>query len=354
MMKTIGRLAQTVALLFGAGLLLVSPLSAGQPGSTPVLEGLYELVDVRNSNLVEATPADPGLDGIALGYRIQFGDTLTWLAGESCTEWVLERRNESTIDIDDDMLSDTQVTAQRLGADLTDLRRNEPLVLYCGLSAKAPVIVVDERVLVTTSRTQQSYLIFEKVADTEFAGAVQRALVSMKFFESEPGDIMDAPTRRALAFFAGYLGAPYTFNATPVTENILVALGLDALTTAATPGQWTDDQIVAEMQRFRFTEPAPATGNTDVVVSGFLGADHADRTLESLRAYLAGLPNLAYSALADKLKIEPVQRITDPACASETRCMAPGYVVAMAQVGPPGADEVCALLRSNGWFCAQR
>lgn len=340
------------ALVLNALLLLCATNAAGQPGDASGLSGAYELVAIRKSNLVMAAPDDPALAGITPGVRVEFDTTLSWLAGETCTEWALVRAESPTIAIESEILSDTQVTAERLNADLVDHRVNEHWVLYCGVSVRAPLLVVDDRVVITTSPSQQSYLVLEKLADPELVGAVQRALKSMKFLDAEPSGVMDPTTRRALAVFAGYLGAAYEFNASPLTENLLVAMGLGTLVEESVLGQWTDEEIAAEMNRFRFHEETGAEGMPYLVVSGFHEAEAAERALIEIRTFLSGLPNLEYSALADRLKLLELERVGDWVCAFALGCYPTGYVVALGPVEPESSEGICKLLRGNGWFCA--
>lgn len=98
--------------------------------------------------------------GPATGWH---GGSLTWLAGETCADWELASATSPTIETGSDMLSDTQVTAGQLNPKLAHHIMNAHCVLSCGIAVRAPMVVVDDRMLITTSPSQQSYLILEKV-----------------------------------------------------------------------------------------------------------------------------------------------------------------------------------------------
>ena len=354
-------------ILSGRGSLLIAVVAwvaavTSTPDSvaSPPLSGEFQLVSIRKSNLAMATPEDPGLAKISPGDRIVFDEVLTWLAGERCAEWSLQPAASPDIAVGDDMLSDTQVTAERLDPALTDHRVNHHLVLYCGITARAPLLIVDERVLVTTSPTRQSYVLFERTSGPDLAHAVEASLKSMKFFEAEPDGTLNAETRRAIARFAGYLGAAYDFNASPLTENLLEAMGLGRFTHRRPPGAWTDAQIAAEMARFRFRDAVRVEDQRFIVVSGFFPGEGqqgfspgaAEAALDETRAFLSGLPNVAYSTLAERLVLLKLERVGDWDCATGVGCYPEGHVVGLGPVEPEQAGEICRLFRNNDWFCA--
>lgn len=332
-----------------------------------LISGEFEVVAIRKASLVHAGPHDISLDPVEPGNRVRFDNTLQWLWDKSCRSWSLQPAGEPVVPLEDGMISDTQVTAARLDKELPDHRINEHMVIRCGPSVAGHILRVDDRVLITISPSGQSYLVLEQVPGGSVTVAVQKALVSMKFYEGEPTGTMDAKTRRALALFAGYLGADYDFNASALSNNLLEALGLKQFIGPTRTLNWSDGQIADEMSRYRFHEPLKSETGTFVVVSEFFETGQqwpavdtpqerdespAFQRLLSIRSFLEPLANVEYSVLADQLKLLKSEREGDWDCAIGIGCYPKGYVVGLGPVEADSAAEICGLFRANGWFCA--
>jgi len=336
------------------------------PGEAQI-SGEFEVVAIRKASLVHAGPHDISLEPAQPGSRVQFGSTLQWLWDKSCPSWSLQAAGEPAVPLGDDMISDTQVTAARLNGDLPDHRLNEHLVIRCGASSIGLILRVDDRVLITSSPSSQSYLIMERIPEREETLAVQKALASMKFYTGGPTGIMDETTRRGLALFAGYLGADYDFNASALSNNLLVALGLPGFIRPTATQDWSDEQIASEMQRYRFLDSVEDGGKTYVTVSEFFETGQqwpkldtpyeqndspAYQQLLSIRSFLEPLANIEYSVLATQLRLLKTERKGNWRCGVGTTCYPKGFVVGLGPVEAEMANEVCGLLRANGWFCA--
>jgi hypothetical protein len=349
------------------GLLVIPPSWGSEPDK---LFGRYEVVAIRKASLVHSGPHDVSLDDVKPGSRFTFGGSNNWLWGTRCRSWGLQQAAEISIPADDEMLSDTQVTAASLYATSPDHRLNQHLLLHCGSDpvSEARILRVDERVLLTTSPSGQSYLVMEKVPSKQEVLATQQALAEMKNYEGAINGEMNAATRRGLALLAGHLGAKYDFNASALSNNLLEAMGISQAGTADLP-TWTDDQITKEMQRFQFSNTSTESGSVSLIVSGFfesginwpqLENEYARQTspawqqLRAIQDFLASLPNTEYSVLADRLNLLNTERQGDWMCFTGINCYPKGVVVQLEPIGADKTQEICSLLRENGWFCATR
>lgn len=132
--------------------------------------------------------------------------------------------------------------------------------------------------------------------------------------------------------------------------------------------RWTDEEVHEEIGRLRLIEPAPAKGQTYLVVSRFYErprvsseapalslAVHpeARRRAEQLQSFLAGLPNVRYSVLSGKVGLLIVERRDDRECVRFQGCYPLGHAVGIGPVSSGLDVEVCPLFRANGWFCAE-
>jgi hypothetical protein len=339
----------------------------GAENSRIHLEGDYRVVALRKTNLALAGPQDLSLGEVGPGSEVQFGSELRWLwrspTGRHCKGWSVQRAGEPVVPLSDDMISDTQVMA----GEQNDFRVNEHLIIRCGPKILARVLAVDNRVLVTTSPSGQSYLLLERVPSEEEVSAVQKALADTGLLEGPLTGRMTANARRALAIFAGQLGAAYNFNATAISNNLLLALGLPSLTEGLPAATWTDEQIAQEMQRYRFENTLRQDGNTWVVLSEFfetgetwpdLSTQYEKETspayqrLTMIQSYLQSLPSTRYSVLEDQLTLLKLDRAGDWTCYVALGCYPKGWVVGLGPLEPELAGEICELFRRNEWFCA--
>jgi hypothetical protein len=343
------------------GMQFVQADSAQKP-----LSGQYEVVAIRKASLVHAGPHDISLEPVIPGSRVRFGESLEWLWDKSCTSWSLQSAGGPVLPVDDDMLSDTQVTAARLNEEVPDHRLNEHLVLRCGPSSTGHILRVDDRVFITPSPSGQSYLVMEKIPSEEEIMAVQSALSHMNFYDGNASGAMDKSTRRALALLAGSLGADYDFSSSALSNNLLEAMGLHQFVSSEPVPSWSDEQVANEMRRFRFFESVKEGGKSYLIVSEFFETGQSWPSLEdpqeqtenpayqrllAIRSFLQHLPNVEFSALAGQLRLLKLERQGDWLCAIGLGCYPKGFVVGLGPVEADNTAQVCELFQRNGWFC---
>ncbi len=188
-------------------------------------KGDFVLVDIRRSADAIGPPEDPSLKW-DIGQTLSLAESLTLPDGSGCPSWSAAQADGPAVNIADPILSDTQIGPIDSTRSAGDRVLNRSLELRCGAESALVVLQVDRRVLVTSSPSGLSYLVFEAPLNSTQLQALQGQLQSMKYLEEEPSGEWTDATRSALAYYAEYRGAEYRFHRAAITENLLDGLGV--------------------------------------------------------------------------------------------------------------------------------
>jgi hypothetical protein len=184
--------------------------------------GDFVIVDIRRASDVAGPPEDKSLTW-EIGQKLSVGDELIWPDGRTCLSWHATRLNEPVVNLEDPLLSDTQIGPLDSTQSSGDFLVNRMLALRCK-SEEMIVLQVDRRVLVASSPSGQSYIIFEKPLRREQVEALQKKLHSMKFMEGYPSGEWADSAQAALSSYAAYRGATFNFHRPAITQNLLDGL----------------------------------------------------------------------------------------------------------------------------------
>jgi len=220
-------MARRIALRLMAALLVVCGLNALAPGEPAVeeLRGTFEVLGRRAaSNVAAAQPPEPPSGTEAR--TVSFGASLIWHDGRNCARWRSEPYVPAPIELNDPMLSDTQIGREPNETGSSDRRKNTGLAVICDGQVLARLVRVDQRVLIVAAPNGTTYLILQRPLTAEEVRRVQAALGARKLLAGPPSGTMDAPTWAALATYAESRGAAYRFKAAALTENLLAGLGI--------------------------------------------------------------------------------------------------------------------------------
>ena len=202
--------------------------------------GEYQVVALRNASDV-ATTADPGAGIEWLDQRVSFGEgQLTWLGGQTCELWSVREADVPVITLEDPNLSDLAITPADSITSSGDKRINMPVDLICqddGERILGSLVIIDARVLVTSTPPGTVNLILEQPLTEEQIRKFQAQLKDMKFYGGEITGELDEATLRSAGFYAEYRGSAYRFFRTAITENLLD--GLKVLADTENSGEAT-------------------------------------------------------------------------------------------------------------------
>jgi hypothetical protein len=187
--------------------------------------GEFVIVDIRRASDVAGSPEDKSLTW-EVGQTLSLGDTLTWPDGKTCLNWYATEHERSAVNLDDPVLSDTQVGPLDSTHSSGDYLVNRTLALHCK-SGELIVLQVDGQVLVASSPSGQSYLLFERLLRSEQMKALQTKLHSMKYLDEPPSGEWTDSTRVAVSSYVEYRGAAFSFYRPVITKNLMD--GLDVL-----------------------------------------------------------------------------------------------------------------------------
>ena len=206
------------AAIAAMGLPLLSP-SFGQPALE--LDGSYEVVGFRAASNVATTRAmqEANWRQELIGVALDFGSFQAWFDGSICLAGRVAASDQASIWLEEPNLSDLQVAP---GPE--DHRTNIHAMVDCGArpaSSIKPLLIVDGRVLVTTSDDGATYFILEKPLSSEVALAFERELLDQGFNPGSVDGVVDEATRMAVAELAQSLGAEFRFQRGVITDNIL-------------------------------------------------------------------------------------------------------------------------------------
>lgn len=213
---------RTAAKLTGAlvaSLLGIVPVSAQDP---PELTGRFVVVTFRAASNVVSTLAvrEANWREELIGRSIDFDNPVAWLDDSAClAPWEPRAASERFLWVDDPNLSDLQIAP---GAD--DRRLNQPIIVDCGarpLSSIKLVLVVDDRVLVTTTTGGETYFVLERPLDQPEALALEEGLRDLGVDPGNVDGVVDEATRAAVAALAEAHGAAYRFQSGVITRNLL-------------------------------------------------------------------------------------------------------------------------------------
>ena len=189
--------------------------------------GEYQVIALRNASDV-ATTADPGAGAEWLEQRASFAEgQLTWLGGQTCELWSVREAEIPVITLEDPNLSDLAIPPVDSEASSGDKRVNMPVDLICqddGEQILGSFVIIDARVLVTSTSNSTVNLILEQPLTEEQVRKFQAQLKDMKFYEGEITGELDEATLRSVGSYAEYRGSAYRFFRTAITENLLDGL----------------------------------------------------------------------------------------------------------------------------------
>ncbi len=153
--------------------------------------GDWQLVDVRNSQIV-AAPINP-LDAYSdhIGQRVAVEDTGPSLDGLSCERWDLQPASDATDSVfdADPLLSDLRLPDLE-GQPNTPMRYD----LLCEEELVAPLYIAGPRVAVAVLQNHTLYAVFERVLTPDQVTALQTALQEQKFRDTPPDGVLDDTT----------------------------------------------------------------------------------------------------------------------------------------------------------------
>ena len=201
---------------------------AGDPEPETVTEpappsGEFTVITMHRAGDVAGGPIEQ--DAAArIGQTVSFGGTLTWWDGRTCESWSAERMEQRVLPLDDPLLSDTQVPPLDGPVSAGDRRQNIGWSLTCDGVALGVLLQVDDRVLVTPTRSGVTNIILERPLTPDEILAFQKQLKDMKFFTGEPSAIWDEASLGGVASYAEYRGAKYRFARPAITGNLLDGL----------------------------------------------------------------------------------------------------------------------------------
>ena len=197
----------------------------GKPVSAPF--GEYRVVALRNASDV-ATTAHPNVGAEWVDQHVSFNEgKLTWLGGQTCKLWSVRKSVSRVIMLEDPNLSDVVIPPVDSTTSSGDKRVNMPVDLLCqdhGERILASFVIVDARVLVTSTANSTVNLILEQPLTEKQVRKFQEQIRDMKFYDGMISGKLDAATLRGVASYAQYRGAAYRFFRTVITENLLDGL----------------------------------------------------------------------------------------------------------------------------------
>lgn len=201
-------------------------IAHGAAAETASLSGSYQVIDIRRASDVAGGPIVARGDYLP-GAAAEFGETLRLPGAKSCRTWSVTISNDSGVNVNDPLLSDTQLGPLTPDvSDQGDRRLNLALDVLCDATVVYSLLKVDDRVLVAPIESGQGYVIYERALSGKQNERLQHELKDMKFFSGTPSDEWDADSYAALAFYAEYRGAEYRFQRTAITENLLDGLNI--------------------------------------------------------------------------------------------------------------------------------
>jgi len=176
--------------VMAAALGMVPSVLGAETAFTP-FAGDWQLVDVRNSQIV-ATPISP-LDayGDYIGRGVAVTDAGPSLEGLSCEAWALQPASDAT---DSVFTSDPTLSDLRL-PDL-DGQPNAPMLfdLLCEGEGVTSLYIAGPRVAVAVLQNDSLYAVFERVLTPDQVIRLQEALWDQKYRDASPNGVLDEAT----------------------------------------------------------------------------------------------------------------------------------------------------------------
>lgn len=205
----------------------VAPAAAHPKQSVAAPFGDYQVVAQRKASDVLAT-ADTDAGTGWLGQRVSFGENaLTWLGGKTCKLWSARETDSPVITLADPNLSDLAIPPLDSTTSSGDKRVNKSVDLICqddGERILGSFVIVDARVLVTSTPSGALNLILERPLTGKQVKQFKTQLKDMKFYAGEVNGDLDEATMTGVGFYADYRGAAFRFHRTAITENLLDGL----------------------------------------------------------------------------------------------------------------------------------
>lgn len=246
--KTFGSLSLAVSAVFLLSACTTAPVNSTivdykktySPPSGSTLSGDYTLIAVRRASNVAGGVDDATFSNTAIGSTISLNETLTWLDGKECARWRTSQLATPAVNLNDPNLVDLIIGEDGGILNTDDKSKLLHFNIICDGASLGAFTRLDNRILVTSSSSGLTYLIFERPLSLQEIEILQRQLKDMKFYDGEMTGKMDEATIDAVSRYASYRGRyDLTFHRSAITENLMNGLNVLSLNESCCAGSTT-------------------------------------------------------------------------------------------------------------------